>query len=47
MKLEHLPTIEASYLESLLEKNVEAYVSAEPFPHIVMDNFFTGSWHTR
>ena len=27
-------------LDSIAEENCNSYVSAEPFPHIVFDNFF-------
>jgi len=39
MKLEQMPSLEPSYLESLLEKYASNYPKAEPFPHVVMDNF--------
>ena len=39
MKLEHLPSIDQGYLDSLLEKYADAYKTAKPFPHIIMDNF--------
>ena len=29
-------------LDSIAEENCNSYVSADPFPHIVFDNFFDG-----